>query len=79
MNISIASYAFHGLLEHGMIDLFGYLESCRYRYHLHTADIWNGMFTSTDDEYLKKVKDALAHPRAGTGQPVRGRRAHLGG
>ena len=59
MNISIASYSFHGLLSHGMIDLFGYLESCRYRYQLHTADIWNGMFTSTEDDYLMKVKEAL--------------------
>ena len=60
MNISIASYAFHGLLDRGMIDLFGYLETCRYRYHLHTADIWNGMLTSTEDDYLAKVKEALA-------------------
>ena len=59
MNISIASYAFHGLLQRGMIDLFGYLESCRYRYQLHTADIWNGMFASTDDDYLAKIKEAL--------------------
>jgi len=59
MNISIASYAFHGLLGKGMIDLFGYLESCRYRYQLHTADIWNGMFTSTEDDYLQKIKEAL--------------------
>ncbi len=59
MNISIASYAFHGLLERGMIDVFGYLESCRYRYHLHTADIWNGMLPTTDDDFLLKVKEAL--------------------
>jgi len=60
MNIGIASYAFHGLLKAGVIDLFGYLESCRYRYDLRTADIWNGMLTSTDDDYLGKVKHALA-------------------
>ena len=59
MNVSIASYAFHGLLREGRIDLFGYLESCRYRYGLRTADIWNGMLTSTDDDYLAKVKQAL--------------------
>ena len=41
--ISIASYSFHGLLEAGMIDVFGYLESCRYRYHLDTADIWSNL------------------------------------
>ncbi|MEZ4860270.1 MAG: TIM barrel protein [Caldilineaceae bacterium] len=59
MNIAIASYAFHGLLRAGQIDLFGYLESCRYRYGLRTADIWNGMLTSTDDNYLATVKRAL--------------------
>ena len=57
--ISIASYAFHGLLREGKMDLFGYLESCKYRYHLDSADIWNGMLLSTDDDYLAKVKDAL--------------------
>ncbi len=57
--ISIASYAFHGLLREGKMDLFGYLESCKYRYHLDAADIWNGMLLSTDDDYLAKVKDAL--------------------
>lgn len=59
MNIAIASYAFHGLLRAGQIDLFGYLESCRYRYDLRTADIWNGMLTSLDNDYLTKVKSAL--------------------
>ena len=59
MNISIASYAFHGLVRDGAIDVFGYLESCRYRYDLHTADIWNGMLQSTEMDYLKKVKQAL--------------------
>jgi sugar phosphate isomerase/epimerase len=60
MNVAVASYAFHGLLRAGQIDLFGYLESCRYRYDLRTADIWNGMLTSLDDDYLAKVKAALA-------------------
>jgi hypothetical protein len=59
MKVSVASYSFHGLLKAGAIDLFGYLESCRYRYHLQTADIWNGMMTSIDREYLILVKKAL--------------------
>lgn len=57
--ISVASYAFHGLLREGKMDIFGYLESCTYRYHLRSADIWNGFLTSTEDDYLAKVKDAL--------------------
>jgi sugar phosphate isomerase/epimerase len=59
MNAAIASYAFHGLFREGAIDLFGYLESCRYRYHLDTADIWNGMLRSTEDDELRKVRRAL--------------------
>ncbi|MBN1934050.1 MAG: TIM barrel protein [Anaerolineae bacterium] len=59
MKISVASYAFYGLLAEAKIDVFGYLESCKYRYHLRSADIWNGMLPSTEDEYLLKVKDAL--------------------
>lgn len=59
MNISIASYAFHGLLSEGKIDLFGYLESCRFRYHLDTADIWNGMFPNLEQDFLQKVKKGL--------------------
>ncbi len=59
MKLAIASYGFHGLLSEGKIDLFGYLESCRYRYQVHTADIWNGMMLSTDEAYLAKIKEAL--------------------
>lgn len=59
MNISIASYAFHGLLKEGCMNLFGYLESCRYRYNINTADIWNGMLTGIEEDYLRKVKAAL--------------------
>jgi sugar phosphate isomerase/epimerase len=59
MRISIASFAFHGLLSEGKMDVFSYLESCRYRYHLDTADIWNGMLPTTDGDFIQKVKDAL--------------------
>ncbi len=59
MNVSIASYSFHGLLKESKIDVFGYLETCKYRYGLQSADIWNGMLPGTDADYLRKVKDAL--------------------
>ncbi len=59
MKISIASYAFHGLLKQGSMDVFGYLESCRHRYDLRSADIWNGMMSGCEDEYLGKLKNAL--------------------
>ena len=65
MNISIASYSFHGLVDVGMMDVFGYLEACKYRYHLNTADIWNGLMgrdtnVYLSEDFLKKVKDAFA-------------------
>lgn len=56
--VSLASYAFHGLLAEGKMDVFGYLESCKYRYQVQ-ADIWNGMLLSTDRDYLRKVKEGL--------------------
>lgn len=59
MKISIASYAFHGLLDVGMIDVFGYLETCKYRYQIDSADIWNGFLPTTGDDFLAKVSAAL--------------------
>jgi sugar phosphate isomerase/epimerase len=59
MKISIASYAFHGLLHEGKMDIFGYLESCKYRYHVTSADIWTGFFPTIEDDFIKKVKQGL--------------------
>ena len=59
MKISVLSYSFRGLLNEGKMDVFGYLETCRYRYHLAAADIWSGFLPSTDEEVLRKVKEAL--------------------
>jgi len=64
MDISIASFSFHGALGEGTLDVFGYLEACRYRYHLNTADIWNGLLgpdveIQLDEERLRKVRAAM--------------------
>ncbi len=59
MNISIAGYSVHGLLAEGKIDIFGYLESCRYRYGLNTADIWNGLLPTLDNDLIRKVRHGL--------------------
>ncbi len=64
MNISIASFSFHGALSEGVVDVFGYLEACRYRYHLDTADIWNGLLSTDvevqlDEDRLRKVRRAM--------------------
>jgi sugar phosphate isomerase/epimerase len=65
MKISIASYSFHGLIGAGRMDVFGYLETCKYRYHLDAADFWNGLLGRDEkvylqEEFLRKVKEALA-------------------
>ena len=57
--IAVASYSFHKLLEAKMIDIYGYLESLRYRYNLLNADIWNGYLAEMDGDALKKVRAAL--------------------
>ncbi len=60
MNISICSYTFHQLTKAGTMNAFGYLESIKYRYGLHTADFWHGTFESLEQDYLAKLKDGLA-------------------
>lgn len=60
--ISIAGYSFHGALAAGTLDVFGYLEACRYRYHLDTADLWNGVLGPDPDRYLQP--EFLAKVRA---------------
>ena len=59
IKMSIMSYAFHGLLRRGMIDMFGYLETSKYRYNMDAVHLWSGYFESTDEEYLLKVKEAI--------------------
>ena len=59
MKISIASYSFHGLSGEGKMNVFGYLETCKHRYGLDTADLWNGTVGSTDESFLRKVRQTL--------------------
>lgn len=56
---SVASYSFHGLLAAGVMNLFHYFETVRYRYNLDTADIWNGMLASYEEGYLELVKQQM--------------------
>lgn len=59
MRVSVMAYSFHGLLEQGRMDIFGFLETCKYRYHLETADLWNGFLKGTDEAYLKTIRDEI--------------------
>ena len=58
-NFAVMSYSFHGLKNIGAMDIFGYMETVKYRYQLNTADIWNGFLTDTSDEYIAIVKQNL--------------------
>jgi sugar phosphate isomerase/epimerase len=64
MKISIMVYSLNELQKEGKMDLFGFLESVKYRYGLNAVDINVGIPTdvlvSTEADYLKKVKDGLA-------------------
>ena len=59
IRISMLSYSFHGLVKAGMMDIFHFFETCKYRYGLDAADLWNGMITDTDDKFIDKVYSAL--------------------
>jgi hypothetical protein len=58
-NFSVMSYSFHGLLKKGAINIFGYLETAKYRYGLTTADIWNGLITSYEEDYITTLKQHI--------------------
>jgi sugar phosphate isomerase/epimerase len=69
--LSILSYTFNGLVSRGMQDIFGYFETCKYRYNLDAADLWGGhlkdfrerydkgTYIPFEDEWIAKVKEAL--------------------
>jgi sugar phosphate isomerase/epimerase len=59
LRISILSYSFRGLLKEGRMDVFGYLESCKYRYGIDAADIWNSFLPRLEEAELRKVREAL--------------------
>ena len=59
MKLSICSYAFNQMTKAGTMDVFGYMESCRYRYNLPAADLWHGTLASLDKDYLAQVKTGL--------------------
>jgi len=67
MKLSIGGFSFNNTRVAGMMDIFGYLETVKFRYRLDTVDLWNAFFTDTsktlwklpDENYLYKIKEAL--------------------
>ena len=59
IEFSIMSYSFHGLLNVGAMNIFGYLETVKFRYGLNTADIWNCFLESYRPGYVAMLKDNI--------------------
>ncbi len=59
MKISICSFSFEVLFSKGEMDVFEYLAQVKDRYGLTTADIWNRMLESTDEDYLTGVRQSI--------------------
>ncbi|MBD2871308.1 sugar phosphate isomerase/epimerase family protein [Paenibacillus arenilitoris] len=68
MNISIGGYSFNNTYLDGKMDVFGYLETVKYRYRLDSVDLWNGFFVDreskpvmklADRSYIRKIREAL--------------------
>lgn len=57
--LSVNSYSFHGLHNVGVMDLYGFLYSLKYRYGLSSADIWNGFIESYAEEKIAQLKNML--------------------
>lgn len=67
MKISLAGFSFSNLIHMEKVDIFQYLETIKHRFHLNTADLWNGFFSEPqgrlrklpDESYLRKVKKVI--------------------
>ncbi|WP_135547953.1 sugar phosphate isomerase/epimerase family protein [Paenibacillus cymbidii] len=67
MKLSIGGYSFNKTVLAGKMDIFGYLETVKYRYRLDTVDLWNGTFTERreglwappEESYLRLIREAL--------------------
>ncbi|MEX3619900.1 sugar phosphate isomerase/epimerase family protein [Paenibacillus glucanolyticus] len=67
MKISIGGYSFFNTFLEGKMDVFGYLETVKYRYRMDAVDLWNGFFIDrsdpvyklADESYIRKIREAL--------------------
>jgi sugar phosphate isomerase/epimerase len=67
MKLSIGAFSFFNSMQQGTMDIFGYLETVKYRYRLDAVDLWNGFYGTEEDglvlppsdEQLRKIRQAL--------------------
>lgn len=58
MKLSIGGYSFFNSFKSGIMDVYGYFESVKYRYHLNAADMWNGLFRRDEQGRIMLPSDA---------------------
>lgn len=56
MKLSIDGYSYHGLQNAGMMDIFHYLETVKYRHGVDAAGIWNGFFPGQRATHLAEIQ-----------------------
>lgn len=67
MKASIGAFSFYQLLSQNEMNIYGYLETVKYRYRLDAVDLWNGFFVNRevpiwelpDNDELMKIKRNL--------------------
>jgi sugar phosphate isomerase/epimerase len=67
MKLSIGNFSFFNTFNEGKMNVFGYLETVKYRYRLEAADLWNGFYCKRadghllppDEEYIRRIREAL--------------------
>ncbi|MDB4865686.1 MAG: Sugar phosphate isomerase/epimerase [Cohnella sp.] len=57
MKLSIGGFSFFNSLLEGKMDIYGYLETVKYRYRLDAVDLWNGFFGTEDHDGLVRIRD----------------------
>ncbi|MFC5650461.1 sugar phosphate isomerase/epimerase family protein [Paenibacillus solisilvae] len=68
LKLSVGAFSFFNTMQAGKMDIFGYLESVKFRYRLDTVDLWNGFFGTEDEsglvllpgeEKIRKIREAI--------------------
>lgn len=57
--VSLASYSFHESVAKGQVNVFTYLMLLKYKYHVSHADIWTGIVTSKEDDFIKEIRKTM--------------------
>jgi hypothetical protein len=67
MKLSVGGFSFFNTMKDGKMDVFGYLETMKYRYRLDAVDLWNGQYGTQEngllllpeEDEIRKIRQAL--------------------